>query len=169
MKQVVFVCAYACIFLGLSIIVSAQEIPATKSVKELKAVYAEFDQATKELNTQVFEKYLGENYLLEAGEEIIDKREMLANLRGHFALIQEISESVSTIEKIKIVEGSYVLDVVTVSVGKIKISDGSVKEFSVIAKSTDVWQKDRRGNWRQNTQIDRGNKIEIARKKLYLA
>lgn len=168
MKQVVFVCVYACIFFGLSLSLSAQQRAGAQNIKELKAVYTELDKATRELDTKVFEKYLSENYLLEADEEIIDKRQMLNNLKDQFALIQEISESVSTIEKIEIIQNSYVLDVVTILVGKIKTSNGKIKGFSVISRSTDVWRKDGKGNWRQNTQIDRGNQVEIDRKNIFL-
>lgn len=169
MKQVVFVFVYACIFMGLSLAVLAQDEADARSVSELKTVYTEFDKATRELNTKAFEKYLSENYLLEAGEEILDKRQMIANLKGQFSLIKEITESVSVIEKIEIVQGSYILDVVTISVGKIKTSSGKIKGFAITSKSTDVWQKDRRGDWRQNTQIDRGSRIKIDHEEICLA
>lgn len=169
MKQAFFVFALTCVFLGAGIAVSAQDAVSRNDARELKFVYAELDRASRELNVKVFEKYFSENYQMETSEEILDKRQMLDNLKNQFAMMREVTETFSVIENIEAVGESFVVEVKTFSVGKILAPGGKIRTFSVVMKSTDVWRKNEKGIWQTEAQIDRGNTVEVDRKSLGLA
>ena len=156
MKQIFNICLLTCILLCFNVIISAQsDVPAQRDVQELKNIYSELDSATRKLDSRAVEKYLAENYKLEAEEEKLDKRETLVRLKKHFSTVASIIEAVSTVEKVLVVENNYVLEVTNFTKGTVKTPDGRMLEFSVTTKSTDIWKRDRFGNWRQNTQFYR--------------
>ena len=160
MKQIAPICLLTCILFCLGEIVSAQtETPSKTDVWELKKIYAELDNAAKKLDSRAVEKYLAENYKLEAEDEKIDKREMLVRLKKHFSSLASVNDAVSTIEKVMVVENHYVLEVTNFTKGTVVTPEGRTLEFSVTTKSTDIWKRDRFGNWRQNTQFYREYKI----------
>ena len=169
MKQAVFAFVFVFYILGSSLSVSAQDEIYAEDVEELKIVYTKLDKAAKNLDLKTFETYLGENFRLETVEENLNKQQMLGKLKSQFALISEISEAVSTINEIRAVDDNYVLDVTFVLVGKLATPDGKSAKFSITSKSTDIWHRDRWGNWQEHRQIDLGNKIVIESKKINLA
>lgn len=169
MKQAVFVFVFAFFVFGSTFSVPAQDEIYPEDINELKIVYTKLDNAAKTLDLRTFEKYLGENFKLETVEENLNKKQMLAKLKDQFAKVNEISEAASTIDKIEAIDGNYVLDVTFVMVGKLALPGGKSVKFSITSKSTDIWHRDRWGNWQEHRQIDLGNKIEIDNKKINLA
>lgn len=169
MKQAIFAFVFVFYILGVSFTVSAQDEIYAEDVVELKIVYTKLDKAAKTLDLKAFETYLGENFRLETVEENLNKQQTLTKLKHQFALTNEISEAVTTINKIEIVNGNYVLDVTFVLVGKLATPNGKSVKFSVTSKSTDIWRRDRWGNWQEHRQIDLGNKIIIESKEINLA
>lgn len=169
MKQAIFAFVFVFFVLGLNLSVSAQNEIYAEDVEELKIIYAKLDKAAENSDLKMFETYLGENFRLETGEENLNKQQMLVRLKSQFALTSEISEAVSTINEIKVIDGNYVLDVTFVLVGKLATPGGKSVKFSITSKSTDIWNRDRWGNWQEHRQIDLGNKIEIESKRKNLA
>ena len=169
MKQAIFAFVLAFLALGLNFSVSAQDEIYPEDVVQLKNIYTKLDKAAKNSDLKTFEIYLGENFRLETVEENLNKRQMLTKLKEQFALVSEISEATSTINEIKAVDGNYVLDVTFILVGKLAMPDGKSVKFSIASRSTDIWHRDRWGNWQEHRQIDLGNKIVIESKKINLA
>ena len=169
MKQAVFAFVFVFFVLGSSFYVSAQNEIYAEDIGELKIIYTKLDKASKSSDLKTFEIYLGENFRLETVEENLNKRQMLTKLKEQFALVSEISEANSTINEINAVDGNYVLDVTFVLVGKLAMPDGKSVKFSIASKSTDIWHRDRWGNWQEHRQIDLGNKVEIESKRISLA
>ena len=169
MKQAVFAVIFVFFILGSSLSVSAQDKINVEDVEELKIIYTKLDKAAKSADLKMFETYLGENFRLETVEENLNKRQMLVRLRSQFALVSEITEAYSTIKEIKVIDGNYVLDVSFVLVGELTAPNGKSVKFTITSKSTDIWHKDRRGNWQEHRQIDLGNTIEIESAKINLA
>lgn len=169
MKQVVFASLFVFFILSLNQTASAQNEIYGDDVEDLKTIYAKLDKAAKNADLRTFEKYLGENYRLETVDESLNKRQTLVRLKSQFALTDEISEAISTIDDVKAIGDKYVLDVTSVLVGELAMPNGKLVKFSITSKSTDVWHRNRQGNWQVQRQIDLGNKIEIERKKINLA
>ena len=169
MKQAVFAFIFVFFVSGLNFSVSAQDEIYGDDVKELKIIYTKLDRAAKNLDLKMFETYLGENFRLETAEENLNKQQMLVRLKSQFAMVNEISEAVSTINEIKVIDGNYVLDVTFVLVGKLATPNGKSVKFTITSKSTDIWHRDHWGNWQEHRQIDLGNKIEIESRRINLA
>ena len=169
MKQAIFASLFVFFILGLNFFVSAQDKINAEDVEQLKIIYSKLDKAAKSADLKMFETYLGENFRLETADENLNKRQMLVRLKSQFALVNEISEAVSTINEIKVIDGNYVLDVTFVLAGKLTAPNGKSVKFTVTSKSTDVWHRDGWGNWLEHRQIDLGNKIEIENNRKNLA
>lgn len=153
--------AMLCVFFGLSAAVSAQDKSVDKThVKELEAIYAELDAATKKLDLKPFEKYLDETFRLEQGADVFSRAQMLTMLKDLFSSAQEINHASMKIEKVRVTDGNYFLEVSSLMKGKFRMPDGKISTLEVIAKSTDVWIKTDKG-WKQTSQTDRGSKILV--------
>lgn len=169
MKQAIFAFIFVFFVLGLKLSVPAQDKIYMEDVEELKIIYTKLDKAAKNSDLKMFEFYLGENFRLETVEENLNKQQMLVRLKSQFAMVNEITEAVSTINEIKVIDGNYVLNVTFILVGKLTAPNGKSVKFSITSKSTDIWHRDRLGNWQEHRQIDLGNKIEIESKRKNLA
>lgn len=169
MKQAIFAFIFVFFVSGLNFSVSAQDKIYKDDIRELKVIYTKLDKAAQDLDLKMFEIYLGENFRLETAEENLNKQQMLIRLRSQFALVNEISEATSIINEIKVIDGNYVLHVTFVLVGKLVAPNGKSVKFIITSKSTDIWHRDRWGNWQEHRQIDLGNKIEIERRRINLA
>src|SRR5688572_203700 len=169
MKQVVFAFIFVFFVFGLNFSASAQGKINAEDVEQLKTIYAKLDRAAQNLDFKMFETYLGENFRLETAEENLNKQQMLVRMRSQFALVNEITEAISTINEIKVIDGNYVLDVTFVLVGELVRPNSKTVKFTITSKSTDIWHKDHRGNWQEHRQIDLGNTIEIESKRINLA
>ena len=169
MKQAVFAFVFVFFVLGLNFSVSAHDKIITEDVEELKTIYAKLDEAAKSADLKMFETYLGENFRLETAEENLNKQQTLVRMRSQFAMVSEITEAVSTITEIKVIDDNYVLNVTFVLIGELVALNGRSVKFTITSKSTDIWHKDRSGNWQEHRQIDLGNTIEIESKRINLA
>ena len=163
MRKNFIIAASLCVFFGFSAVaaVSAQDKTVDKMhVKELEAIYVEFDVATKKLDLKPFEKYLDETFRLEQGSDVFSRAQTLEILKDLFNSAKEISQAVTKIDKARVTDGNYFLEVSSLMKGKFKTPDGKISTLEVTAKSTDVWIKTDKG-WKQISQIDRGSKILV--------
>ncbi len=167
MKELFPVIISLCVFFGLNLAVSVQNKTVDKKdVAQLTKIYREFDEATKKLDVKVIEKYLDGGYTIKSGEEILDKKQTLERVKFFYAAIKEVSEVASTIEKVVVASGNYVLEVVSTTKGKLALADGRIVDFSTISKSTDFWRKNKKGEWKEHSQIDRGTRMFIDGKEI---
>jgi hypothetical protein len=161
MRKVFIIAASLCVLLGLSVIASAQDKTVDKThVKELEAIYVEFDVATKKLDIKPFEKYMDETFQLEQGNDRYSRAETLEIMKELFSSAKEISDAVTKIDKVRVTDGNYFLEVSSRMKGKFKTPEGKISTLEITAQSTDVWIKTDKG-WKQISQIDRGSKILV--------
>ncbi|HEX8369786.1 MAG TPA: nuclear transport factor 2 family protein [Pyrinomonadaceae bacterium] len=164
MQKIFLILAGFGIFFGLSAAAAtarAQDKTAgKKDVKQLEAIYKQFDAATKKRDLKTYEKYLDETFAVEQETLKIPRREILELLKQFFDSAVEITEAVSTIEKIRVTDGNYFLEVSSFVKGKFKMpgAGGRISVLQITSQSTDVWIKTGKG-WKQISQIDRGSKI----------
>ncbi|MBA3632681.1 MAG: hypothetical protein H0W58_07715 [Acidobacteria bacterium] len=169
MKKLFSVIISLCVFFGLNLAASAQNKKVDKKdVAQLTKIYREFDEATKKLDIIVIEKYLDEGYTIESGKEILDKKQTLERVKVFYTAIKEVSEVASTIEKVTVAGGNYVLEVVSTTKGKLALADGRIVDFSTMSKSTDFWRKNKKGEWKEYRQIDRDTRMFIDGKEISL-
>lgn len=168
MKNFIFICVLMCIFFALSLVVSAQNkaVINEADVEELETIYAEFDAAAKKQDSKALEKYLDENYILESGTKRLNKRQALSGMRDYSGMIRSFTLAQSRIEKLEKIGGKYILTVTFFTAGKVTMPSGRVLDFTTSTKSTDIWHKDRKGQWRQSMQISRDTEVFIDPKKL---
>lgn len=138
-----------------------------KHVAELKQIYKEFDESGKKRDMKTIEKYLDDNYELQKGNTKTSRADVIKGVEAFYAMLEEITEVVSKIEKINLVDGNYFLEVSSVIKGKIKMPDGKVVSFETTSKSTDSWTKTNAG-WRETAQIVREREIFIDGEKLFV-
>lgn len=167
MRKMFLIAAAAslCVFFGLSAAaetaVAAQDKTVDKThVKELEAIYVELDVATKKLDLKPFEKYMDETFRLEQGSDVFSRAQTLAILKDLFDSAREISHASTKIEKARVTDGNYFLEISSLMKGKFRTPEGKISTLEVTAKSTDVWIKTDKG-WKQISQIDRGSKIQV--------
>lgn len=161
MQKIFLIAASLCVFFGLSVAVSAQDKTVDKThAKELEAIYKELDVATKKLDLKPFEKYMDETFRLEQGNDKYTRAQTLVILKDLFTSAKEITEAVTKIDKIRVTDGNYFLEINSLMKGKFKMPDGTISNLEVTAKSTDVWIKTDKG-WKQISQIDRGSKFVV--------
>ncbi|HEX8246671.1 MAG TPA: nuclear transport factor 2 family protein [Pyrinomonadaceae bacterium] len=153
--------AFFCVFSGLAAAVAAQDkTPDKTHVKQLETIYKELDAATKKRDLKTYEKYLDKTFEAEQGAVKISRREIIELLKQFFDSAVEITEAVTKIEKVRVTDGNYFLEVVSFVKGKFKMPDesGRISVLQITAKSTDIWIKTDKG-WKQISQIDGGSKI----------
>jgi ketosteroid isomerase-like protein len=166
MKLFLQILAGGYFLLGLSVVSFAQGKTADENdVRQLKAIYKEFDEASKKLDIKTTEKYLDENYILETGETKASRAEVVSRVKQFFAMTEKITEATSKIEKVKVADGKYFLEVSSVTKGILKTADGKSASFEFKGKSTDIWTKTD-ARWKEIRQIDLGVKFYINGKEI---
>lgn len=159
MRKTSRIIAALCVVLGFNLIATAQDKTVDKThVKQLEAIYREFDAATKNRDLKTFEKYLDEKFEAEQDERKFSRDEILVVMKMLFDAAIEIDEVVTKIEKVELARGSYRLETSTVMKGKFKLADGKISDAEIHSKSADTWTKTSKG-WKQISQVDRGSKI----------
>jgi GTP-binding protein EngB required for normal cell division len=159
MKKIFPILAALCILFGFNLTGAAQDKTVDKAhVKQLEAIYKEFDAATKKRDLKRFEKYLDEKFEVEQDGRKFSRDEILAVMKMLFDAAIEITEVVTKIDKINVTDGKYLLETSTVMKGKFKMPDGKISDVEIYSKSTDRWIKTEKG-WKEISQIDRGSKI----------
>lgn len=160
MQKIFFILAASCVFLGLSLCASAQDKTVDKTdMKQLEAIYKEFDAATKKLDIKPTEKYLDEKFEVEQDGRKFSRDEILAVMKMFFDSAIEISEVATKIEKSGVSrDGKYSLETSTLTKGKFKLADGKISNLEIYTKSADIWTKTQKG-WKLISQISRGSKI----------
>lgn len=168
MKNFISICVLMCLFFALSLAASAQKKAAINefALKELKTIYAEFDEAAKNQDSKALEKYLDENYILESGTKRMNKKQALNGMRDYSGMIRSFTLAQSRIEKIEKIGGKYVLTVTFFTAGQVTMPSGRFLDFTTTTKSTDFWHRDKKGQWRQSMQISRDTEVFIDPKKL---
>jgi hypothetical protein len=101
---------------------------------------------------------MDETFEVEQGDDKISRAQTLEIMKEFFSSAIEINESVSKIEKIRVTDGNYFLEVSNLLKGRFKMPDGNISNLEISAKSTEVWIKTGKV-WKQISQIDRGSKI----------
>jgi ketosteroid isomerase-like protein len=161
----VFFAALVSVFFGLSagsVGVAAQnKTPNKTHVRELEAIYREYDAATKNGDLKTYEKYLDETFEIETRDgQKISRREILEVMRLFSDSIVEITEAASKIEKVRVTGGKYFLEVSSLTKGKFKMPDGKISNLEIRTQSTDVWIKTGKG-WKEIFQTARGSKVLV--------
>jgi len=158
MQKIFLILAALCIFFGFNLAAAQDKTVNKAHVKQLGAIYREFDAATKKRDLKTFEKYLDEKFEAEQGERKFSRIEILAVMKLLFAAAIEITEVTTKIDKISVTDGNYLLETSTVMKGKFKMPDGKISNLEIRSNSTDRWIKIAKG-WKEISQIDRGSKI----------
>lgn len=148
--------------IGLSILSFAQNKNLVEKDKnELAVVYSKLDTARKNRDIKTFEKYFDEVYEFVSNSGSKTQRAEIINLTKElFAEAEEITESVTKIEKIEKSDGKYYLETFSVLKGTCHWTDDKTFPFEIQTKSTDLWTKEK-GKWKLKTQIIREGRIFI--------
>jgi galactokinase/mevalonate kinase-like predicted kinase len=116
-----------------SVSAAAQNKTSNKThVKELEAIYREYDAAATEQDFKTYEKYLDETFEMEteSGQKV-SRREVFERMKRLSDSGFEITETVSKIEKVRAAGGKYFLEVSTVLKGKTKMPDGRTLNLEI--------------------------------------
>lgn len=148
--------------LGLCLTAFAQDKPVDRNdASQLREIYREFDRAGKTGDDiKVIEKYLDENYELQDGETKMNRAQVIEQVKLFKLSVGKITESSSKIEKIRVADGKYFLEVTAIIKGTLKMADGTTAPFDSVSKSTDVWLKTAAG-WREILQIGNEKKFVL--------
>jgi hypothetical protein len=161
MQKVFLVFACFCVFFGLNLFAAAQDKTVDKAdVKQLEAIYKELDGALKKRDLKIYEKYMDERFAAERGDNKISRARIFEAMKQFLSSLTEINEAASKIEKVRVTEGNYFLEVSGVLKAKLKMPDGTISNLEINTKSTDVWIKTEKG-WKEILQIERGSKTLI--------
>ncbi|MDQ3801343.1 MAG: nuclear transport factor 2 family protein [Acidobacteriota bacterium] len=151
------------VFFGLGAVSAAAQnkTPDKKHVKELVAIYREYDAATKKDDLKPYEKYLDETFELvtESGQKV-SRREVFEMMRRLSDSAVEITETISKIEKVRAAGGKYFLEVSTVMKGRFKMPDGGTSNLEIRGRSTDVWIKTAKG-WKEIGMTQHSSKVLV--------
>jgi ketosteroid isomerase-like protein len=162
MQKIFLIFSCFCVFFGLgAFAAAAQDKTADKAdVKQLEAIYREFDEAVKTRDLKIYEKYLDERFEIESGDNKVPRARIIEGIKQFLDSLTEISEAASKIEKVRVTGGNYFLEVSSVLKARLKMPDGRIANVEFNTKSTDVWIKTEKG-WKEISQIERGSKILV--------
>ncbi|HLM00596.1 MAG TPA: nuclear transport factor 2 family protein [Pyrinomonadaceae bacterium] len=151
-----------CVICGFVLVAAAQDKTVNKAdLKQLEAIYREYDAATKKGDLKIYEKYLDKTFQLEQKNgQKVSRREVFEMMKRLSESALEITETVSKIEKVRAAGGNYFLEVSTVMKGKFKMPDGGTSNLEIRGQSTDVWIKTAKG-WKEIAMTERSSKILI--------
>jgi hypothetical protein len=159
MRKIFPVLAALCVLFGFNLNGAAQDKTVGKThVKQLAAIYKEFDAATKKRDLKTFEKYLDEKFEAEQNGRKFSREEILVVMNMLFEAAIEIKQVVTKIGKASVTGDKYSLETSTVMKGRFKKADGKISNLEIRSQSTDVWVKTEKG-WKEISQIERGSKI----------
>ncbi|HEX8737744.1 MAG TPA: nuclear transport factor 2 family protein [Pyrinomonadaceae bacterium] len=159
MQKIFLIFAVFSLFFGLTASLAAQDkTPDKAHVKQLEAIYKQLDAATRKRDLKPYEKYLDSTFEVEHDNQKISRREIFELMKQFLDSAVEITEAASKIEKVRVTDGNYFLEVNSLLKGKFKTPDGKISNLEIRTQSTDVWIKTEKG-WKEISQISRGSKV----------
>lgn len=152
----------ATVFFCLSLVlVSAGFAQKASPEGELRAIYKKLDVALRARDAAKVTQYYDASYTLESDGKTMDRAEAVDQWRSILGYIRSVAKLITTIDKITIKDGAYVVDYSQSSSGKIQFPQSPVLPFTFTGKITDTWRRDKNGLWHTMSSVEHVSDLKV--------